>query len=75
VDAHVHTIKQAEKCKQMLSATKLMAAVFWERKGVLMEFMQQRSTITSEVFCKTLKKITCHSEKMWNADIQCNAPP
>jgi histone-lysine N-methyltransferase SETMAR len=39
-----------------LPARKLMAAVFWDRKGVLMvEFMQQGTTITSEVYCKTLK--------------------
>jgi hypothetical protein len=32
--------KQAEKFKQ-ISARKLMASVFWDRKGVLMvEFMQ-----------------------------------
>jgi hypothetical protein len=34
-----------------------MAAVFWDRKGVLiMEFMQQGTTITSEVYCRMLKK-------------------
>jgi hypothetical protein len=38
------------------SARKLMATVFWDRKGVLMvEFMQQGTTITSEVYCETLK--------------------
>jgi hypothetical protein len=40
------------------SARKLMAAVFWGRKGVLMvEFMQQGTTITSELYCKTLKEL------------------
>jgi hypothetical protein len=35
-----------------------MAAVFWDRKGVLMgEFMQQGTTITSEVYCEVLEKI------------------
>jgi hypothetical protein len=35
-----------------------MTAVFWDRKGVLMvEFMQQRTTITTEVYCKILKKL------------------
>jgi transposase len=35
-----------------------MAAVFWERKYVLMvKFMQQGTTITSEVYCKMLKKL------------------
>jgi hypothetical protein len=33
-----------------------MAAVFWDRKGVLMmEFMKQGTTITSEVYSETLK--------------------
>jgi hypothetical protein len=37
-------------------ARKLIATVFWDRKGVLMvEFMQQGTTITSEVYCETLK--------------------
>jgi hypothetical protein len=40
VDAHTFT-KQAKKFKQMY-ACQLMAAVLWDRKGVLMlEFMQQ----------------------------------
>jgi hypothetical protein len=36
----------------------MMASVFWNRKGVLMvEFMQQWTTIMSEVYCETLKKL------------------
>jgi hypothetical protein len=55
VDAHTFT-KQAEKFKPSLFAIKLMTSVFWDRKGVLMvEFMQQGTTITSEVYCETLK--------------------
>jgi hypothetical protein len=35
-----------------------MATVFWDRKGVLMvEFMQQETTITSEVYCETQKEL------------------
>jgi hypothetical protein len=35
-----------------------MAAVFWGRKGVMIvEFMQQGATITSKVYCETLKKL------------------
>jgi hypothetical protein len=38
------------------SARKLMATVFWDRKGVLMvEMMQQGTTILSELYCETLK--------------------
>jgi hypothetical protein len=48
VDAHIFT-KQAEEClNKPLPPRKLMAAVFWDRKGVLMvEFMQQGTKITS----------------------------
>jgi hypothetical protein len=36
----------------------LMAAVFWDRRGVLMvEFMQQGTTIVSQMYCKTLKRL------------------
>jgi hypothetical protein len=53
---HTHSPKKSKKFKQTLSARKLMATVFCDRKGVLMvEFMQQRTT-TSDVNCETLKK-------------------
>jgi hypothetical protein len=51
-----------------------MATVFWDRKGVLMvEFMQQGTTVTSEVYCKTLKN-NCVGQfrtKGMDADILC----
>jgi hypothetical protein len=72
----MHTItKQAKHFKQT-SAGKLMATVLWDRKGVLMvKFMQQGTTIMSQVYCG--KKTTySHSEqKAWNADIWCVPPP
>jgi transposase len=35
-----------------------MATVFWGRKGVLkVEFMQQRTTLTSQVYCENLKQL------------------
>jgi hypothetical protein len=35
-----------------------MVTIFWDRKGVLMvEIMQQETTIMSEVNCETLKKL------------------
>jgi hypothetical protein len=61
-----------------ISARKLMATVFWDRKMVLMvELMQQGTTITLEVCCEILKTtVQGHSEQMvWNADILCRAPP
>jgi acyl-CoA thioesterase len=60
---HTHSPNKPKKCKQT-SARKLMTAVFWNRKGVLMaEFMQQGITVTSEVYYETLKKTAKgHSE-------------
>jgi diphthamide synthase subunit DPH2 len=50
-------MNKPKKIKQILSARNLMATVFWDRKEVLMvEFMQQGTTIMSEVYCQTLKK-------------------
>jgi hypothetical protein len=55
---HTHSPNKLKKFKQTLSARKLMAAVFWDRKGVLMvEFMQQGTRITLEVCCKTIKQL------------------
>jgi hypothetical protein len=45
--------KKPEKFKQSLSTRKLMASVFWDWEGML---MQQGATMTSEVYCETLKK-------------------
>jgi hypothetical protein len=39
-----------------LPARKLIATVFWDRKEALVvKFMQQGTTITSEMYCETLK--------------------
>jgi hypothetical protein len=47
--------KQAEKLKET-SARMLMAAVFWNRKGVLMvEFMQQGATMSLRCIVKHYK--------------------
>jgi histone-lysine N-methyltransferase SETMAR len=47
-----HSSNKPRKFKQTLSARKLAATVSWDRKGVLMvQFMQQGSTRTSEVYC------------------------
>jgi hypothetical protein len=52
---HTHSPYKPKKFKRT-SARKLMATVFWDRKGLLVvEFMQQGTTITSEVYCETLK--------------------
>jgi hypothetical protein len=52
---HIHQTTRKSLTKR-LPARKLMAAVFWDRKGVLMvEFKQQGTTITPEVCYETLK--------------------
>jgi hypothetical protein len=49
-----HSPNRPKKFKETLSARKLMATVFCDRKGVLIvEFMQQGTTITSEVNSET----------------------
>jgi histone-lysine N-methyltransferase SETMAR len=55
---HTHSPDKLKQFKQTLYARKLMGTVFWDTKGVLMvEFKQQGTTITSEVYCETLKNI------------------
>jgi hypothetical protein len=54
---HTHSLNNSKNLKETLFARKLMATVFWDGKGVLMvEFMQQGATITSEVYCEILMK-------------------
>jgi hypothetical protein len=54
---HTHSPNKLKNCKHM-SYRKLIAAVFWDRKGVLMvEFVQEGTTVMSEVYCETLKKL------------------
>lgn len=47
-----------KKFKQTPSAGKIMATVFWDRKGVLLiEFMTPGTTINADAYCETLKKL------------------
>jgi hypothetical protein len=53
---HTHSQNKPKKLKQTLSARKLMATVFWDRKGMLMvEFMQEPNNVRS-VLRNTKKK-------------------
>jgi hypothetical protein len=55
---HTHSSKKPKHCKHALCARKLVAAVFWDRKGGLMvKVTQQETTITSQVYCRTLKEL------------------
>jgi hypothetical protein len=55
---HTHSPNKPRKSKQSLANRKLTATVFWDRKGVLLsEFMEPGTTITSETYCETLKKL------------------
>jgi hypothetical protein len=66
-----------KKFKQTFPARKLITAVFGDRRRMLMvEFMQQGTTIMSAVRFKTLKKLhsSIQKKKAWNADIWCSAP-
>jgi hypothetical protein len=53
-----HTFIEQAKNVQTNVVRKLMETDFWDRKGVLMvEFIKQGTTIMSQVYCETLKKI------------------
>ncbi|GFV03553.1 mariner Mos1 transposase [Trichonephila clavipes] len=46
------------KAKRTISTRKVMATVFWDRHGVLLvEFMQQGTTINAAAYCATLIKL------------------
>ena len=55
---HTSSPKRPRKCLQTLSARKIMATVFWDREVVLLvDFLERGSTINSERYCETLKKL------------------
>jgi hypothetical protein len=55
---HTHSPNKPRKFKQSLTNRKLMATVFWDRKGMLLiALMEPGTTITSETYCETLKKL------------------
>jgi hypothetical protein len=68
---HTHSPNKPKRFEQ-----KLMATVFCDRKGMLIvEFVQQGTIITSEMYCETLKKncVGPFRTKARNADIQCSS--
>jgi hypothetical protein len=53
---HIQQRSRKNLNKRCLPARKLMETLFWgEEGGLMVEFMQQGTTIMSEVYCKTLK--------------------
>jgi hypothetical protein len=57
VDAHPFS-QQAQEIQTNAVEQKMLATVFWDRKGnLLMEFMAPGTTIMSEVYCDTLSKL------------------
>jgi hypothetical protein len=66
---HICQTSQNSLNRHYLPARKLMATVFWDRKRVLMvEFMQHGTTIMSEVYCETLRKL---SRVIQNKGMEC----
>jgi hypothetical protein len=69
VDAYTFTKEVENLNKHCLPARKLMATVFWDWKGVVtVEFMQKGTTITSEVYYETLKKLR---RDIQNKSVEC----
>jgi hypothetical protein len=61
---HTHSPNRPKRFKKTLSARKLVETVVWNRKGVLMvEFKQQGTTITSEVYCEIQKMLRVIQKK------------
>lgn len=55
---HTRSPTKPTKARQTFSARKVMATVFWDAKGVLLvDFMERGTTINSEVYCETLKRL------------------
>ncbi|GBM52926.1 Histone-lysine N-methyltransferase SETMAR [Araneus ventricosus] len=55
---HTGSPTRLRKACQTLSARKLMVTFFWDARGILLiEFMTRGTTINSEVYCRTLKKL------------------
>jgi histone-lysine N-methyltransferase SETMAR len=55
---NTHSPNKPKKFKQTLSNKKMMASVFWDRKGILLtELMAPGTTITSEIYCEMLNKL------------------
>ncbi|KAJ4427620.1 hypothetical protein ANN_25268 [Periplaneta americana] len=55
---HPSSPKKPRKFKQTLSTQKVMATVFWDRKGVLsLDFMPKGTTINANRYCETLRKL------------------
>ncbi|GFW45206.1 HTH_48 domain-containing protein [Trichonephila clavipes] len=54
------------KAKQMLSKRKIMATVFWDRRGVLLvDFMPNGTAINSGAYCETLRKLRRALQNKW----------
>lgn len=55
---HTSSPQKPKKCMQTMSARKIMATVFWDRKGViLVDFLERGTTINSQRYCQTLQKL------------------
>jgi hypothetical protein len=55
---HTHSPNKPRNLNKRLPARKLMATICDRTNVLLVEFMKQGTTITSEVYCETLKKET-----------------
>ncbi|KAJ4448812.1 hypothetical protein ANN_00203 [Periplaneta americana] len=55
---HPSSPKKPRKFKQTFTTQKVMATVFWDRKGVLLlDFMPKGTTINANRYCETLRKL------------------
>lgn len=55
---HTNSPSKPKKEKPLLHTRKVMATVFWDRKGLIhVDFMPRGETINSDVYCETLQRL------------------
>ena len=60
---------KAKKFKQASSVRKIMATVFWDRKGILLiDFLERGLTINADAYCETVRKLRWAIQKK---DVEC----
>ena len=51
-------VPESKKFKQASSVKKIMATVFWDRKGILLiDFLERGLTINVDAYCETVRKL------------------
>ena len=56
----------AKKFQAIVSAGKVLASVFWDKRGVIhVDFLPRGATINSEYYCRVLSDVHMRLRKKW----------